>query len=171
MQVVIETKRLILRQFTEADADLIYQLNFDPDVTKYTLDPFRDIEHAREVLEQVILPQYAVYNHGRWAVHLKPGMEFIGWCGLKFVAERKEIDLGYRFFKKNWGKGYATEAAYACIKFGFEKLDLREIIARVMPGNLGSIKVLENCGMEYVGDEDVDEHMSMKYRIINPLSQ
>lgn len=140
MQVVIETKRLILRQFTEADADLIYQLNFDPDVTKYTLDPFRDIEHAREVLEQVILPQYAVYNHGRWAVHLKPGMEFIGWCGLKFVAERKEIDLGYRFFKKNWGKGYATEAAYACIKFGFEKLDLREIIARVMLETLAPLK-------------------------------
>lgn len=86
------------------DAPLVYELNLDPEVIRYTLDPLRDIEHASEVLEKTILPQYALYNHGRWAVLTKPGSEFIGWCGLKARPERNEIDLGFRFIKAAWGK-------------------------------------------------------------------
>src|SRR5262245_18712766 len=117
MNVIIETKRLILRTFTINDADLIYELNLDPDVTRYTHDPLKNIDHAAEILEKAILPQYALYNHGRWAVHVKPDfnpitIKFIGWCGLKYRAELNEVDLGYRFKKQAWGKGYATEAAF-----------------------------------------------------------
>ena len=75
MHVILETDRLLLRTFTTEDAPLIYQLNLDPEVIRYTLDPIRDMEHAREVLEKTILPQYALYNHGRWAVLTKPGKE------------------------------------------------------------------------------------------------
>ena len=168
MNVIIETDRLLLRTFTIEDAPLIYNLNLDPEVIRYTLDPIRDIEHAREVLEETILPQYALYNHGRWAIHTKPGLEFIGWCGLKARPERNEIDLGYRFIKSAWGKGYATEAAYACIQYGFEKLRLQRIIGRAMPGNKESLRVLEKCGMTYTGDEVVDGHPAKTYEIFNP---
>src|SRR6476620_1626617 len=105
MNIILETPRLLLRTFTMDDAQLIYDLNLDPEVTRYTGDPLTDIDHARQVLEQVILPQYALYNHGRWAVLVKPELEFIGWCGLKNRPERNEIDLGYRFMQKAWGKG------------------------------------------------------------------
>lgn len=159
----------MLRTFTIEDAPLIYNLNLDPEVIRYTLDPIKDINHARQVLEQVILPQYALYNHGRWAVHTKPGMEFIGWCGLKARPERKEIDLGYRFIKAAWGKGYATEAAWACIQYGFEKLQLRRIIGRTMPENKGSLWVLEKCGMTHIGEEVVDGHPAKTYEAINPF--
>jgi len=169
MNVIIETDRLLLRSFTEDDAHLLYELNLDPEVTKFTYDPMKDIDHAREILEQVILPQYALYNHGRWAVHVKSGLEFIGWCGLKFIPQRNEIDLGYRFMKNAWGKGYATEAAYACIKYGFEKLELQRIVGRAVPGNLASLKVLEKCGMNYLGEEVVDGHLSGTYEIISPF--
>ncbi len=169
MNIIIETNRLILRTFTIEDAPLIYKLNLDPDVIMYTGDPIKNVEQAREVLEQTILPQYALYNHGRWAVHVKPDLEFIGWCGLKTRPERNEIDLGYRFLKKAWGKGYATEAAYACIKYGFEKQGLRRIVGRAMPQNTASLKVLEKCDMQYVGDEIVDDHPSKTYEIFNPL--
>jgi RimJ/RimL family protein N-acetyltransferase len=155
----------LLRLFEPGEGHLIYTLNEDPEVTRYTGDPVRDLEHANEVLEQVILPQYALYNHGRWAVHTKPGLEFIGWCGLKYRPERDEIDLGYRFIKSAWGNGYATEAAYASIKYGFEKLRLRRIVGRAMPGNLASIKVLEKCGMKFVGEEIVDEHPARTYEV------
>lgn len=165
MHVIIETERLLLRLFEPGEGHLIYTLNEDPEVTRYTGDPVRDIEHANEVLEQVILPQYALYNHGRWAVHTKPGLEFIGWCGLKYRPERDEIDLGYRFIKSAWGNGYATEAAYASIKYGFEKLGIRRIVGRAMPDNLASIKVLEKCGMKFVGEEIVDEHPAMTYEV------
>ena len=169
MNIVIETDRLILRTFTLEDVLLIYELNLDPDVIRYTGDPIKDIEHAKQVLEQTIIPQYALYNHGRWAVHIKPGLEFIGWCGLKARPERKEIDLGYRFQKKAWGKGYATEAAYACLKYGFEKLHLQRIVGRAMPENTGSLRVLEKCDMQYVGEEVVDGHPARTYEIINPF--
>jgi [ribosomal protein S5]-alanine N-acetyltransferase len=169
MHVVIETKRLLLRTFTMEDAPLLYELNLDPDVIRYTLDPIKDIDHARQVLEQVILPQYALYNHGRWAVLVKPGLGFIGWCGLKYVPERNEIDLGYRFIKQAWGKGYATEAAYASIRYGFEKLNLQRITGRAMPGNTGSLKVLQKCGMTYIGEGLVDGNPAITYELSNPF--
>lgn len=169
MNVIIETDRLLLRTFTLDDAPLVYKLNLDPEVIRYTLDPIRDIEHAKDVLEKTILPQYALYNHGRWAVHTKPGNEFIGWCGLKARPERNEIDLGFRFIKTAWGKGYATEAAYACIQYGFEKLHLQRIVGRAMPENIGSVRVLEKCGMTYTGEDVVDSHPAKTYEIINPF--
>lgn len=169
MNIVLETERLILRTFTMDDAPLIYELNLDPDVTRYTFDLVKDIEQAREILEKTILPQYALYNHGRWAVHLKQGLEFIGWCGLKSRPERNEIDLGYRFQKKSWGKGYATEAAFACLEYGFEKLNLQRIVGRAIPGNEGSLKVLEKCGMRYLGEEMVDGYLHRTYEALNPF--
>jgi [ribosomal protein S5]-alanine N-acetyltransferase len=78
MNVVIETDRLLLRTFTEDDAPLLYELNLDPEVTRFTHDPMTDLAHAEKVLDEVILPQYALYNHGRWAVHQKSNLEFIG---------------------------------------------------------------------------------------------
>lgn len=169
MNIIIETKRLLLRTFTMEDAPLLYELNLDPEVTRYTGDTIKDIEHGRQVLEQTILPQYALYNHGRWAIHLKPGLEFIGWCGLKFVSERNEVDLGYRLVRTAWGKGYATEAAHACIRYGFGKLHLNRIIGRAMPGNIASLKVLENCGMSFIREEVIDGHPARTYEILNPL--
>ncbi len=172
MNIIIETERLILRTFTLDDAALVYELNQDPEVTRYTGDPIRDMEHAKQVLEQTILPQYALYNHGRWAVHVKPDLGpkgFIGWCGLKARPERDEIDLGYRFMKKSWGKGYATEAAFASLKYGFEKLGIRRIVGRAMPQNGASLKVLENCGMTYIGEEIVDDHPARTYEAFNPF--
>ena len=176
MNIVLETERLILRTFTMNDAPLIYELNLDPHVIRYTFDPIKDIEHAKEVLGKTILPQYALYNHGRWAVHLKSSLEFIGWCGLKARPEPRltggqgnEIDLGYRFQKKFWGNGYATESAFACLKYGFEKLNLARIVGRAVIGNEVSIKVLKKCGMTYVGEEIVEGYLHKTYEALNPL--
>ena len=176
MDIILETDRLLLRNFTPDDAHLIYTLNLNPEVTRYTHDPVKDIAHAQQILEQVILPQYALYNHGRWAVHVKPDLTFIGWCGLKFVSRdeqsgrpENEIDLGYRFIKESWGNGYATEAAYACIKYGFEKLHLQRIIGRALPGNTASIRVLEKCGLNFLGEQVVDGFPAKTYEILNPF--
>lgn len=170
MTIILETERLVLRHFTMADAPLIYELNKDADVVRYTGDPIKDIPHAEQVLTNTILPQYSLYNYGRWAVHEKSTGLFIGWCGLKYRPERQEIDLGYRFKKTAWGKGYATEAAVACIKYGFEKLDLKRIVGRAVPENKASLSVLEKCGMQYIGDDLVDNHLAKTYEIHNPVS-
>jgi ribosomal-protein-alanine N-acetyltransferase len=169
MNVVIETDRLLLRIFTIDDAPLLYELNSDAYVTRYTGDPMKNVEHAQQVLEEIILPQYTLYNYGRWSVHKKPGHEFIGWCGLKYVPARNEVDLGYRFKKSEWGNGFATEAAHATIKYGFDRLHLSRIIGRAMPQNTGSLKVLKKLGMSYVSEGIIDGHAAITYEIINPL--
>mgnify|MGYP003299415741 CR=1 FL=1 len=81
MEIIIQTDRLTLRKFTDGDAALLYELNKDPEVTRYTLDPMINIEQAQTVLEQTILPQYALYGMGRWATLLRADNSFIGWCG------------------------------------------------------------------------------------------
>ena len=168
MDIVIETDRLLVRKFTEDDAPLLYDLNLDPEVIRYTHDPLTDVEEARKVLEEVILPQYILYDHGRWAVHLRSGLEFIGWCGLKYLTETNEVDLGYRFKKNFWGNGYATEAARACVKYGFATLNLQRIVGRALPANLASIKVLEKCGMEYLHEEMMHGYLHKTYQVTNP---
>jgi [ribosomal protein S5]-alanine N-acetyltransferase len=166
MTVIFETERLLFREFTIEDAQLVYELNRDPAVTEFTGDPIHSVEQAATVLETRILPQYALYNHGRWATHLKHDLQFIGWCGLKYRPELNEIDLGYRFIQGYWGKGYATEAAWATLQYGFQQLDLQRIVGRAMPENTGSVKVLEKCGMHYIGDEMADGHMARTYELL-----
>lgn len=169
MHVILETERLVFREFTAADAPLIYELNLDPEITRYTLDPVRDLDHAAEILHSVILPQYTLYNHGRWAVLLKPTLRFIGWCGLKTRPELSEVDLGYRFMKSAWGKGYATEAAKASLQHGFSNLGLDRIVGRALTGNGASIRVLEKCGMNFIGEQVVEGHLHRTYESLNPL--
>src|SRR5512140_212009 len=101
--VILETPRLILRQFTEADTLLIVQLNNEPGVLKYIPETAPETEEqALKIIVDIILPQYKK-NLGRWAVHVKDTNEFIGWCGLKWLKESDEIDLGYRFKPAAWG--------------------------------------------------------------------
>jgi len=169
MNVVIETNRLLLRTFTIDDAPLIFALNSDTEVTRYTYDTIKDIRQAKEILEKIILPQYALYNHGRWAVHLRSDLEFIGWCGLKYRPERNEVDLGYRFAKAAWGHGYATEAAHACLVYGFQSLNMSRITGRAVPENKGSLRVLEKIGMLFLHEEQVDGHWAKTYELSNPL--
>lgn len=156
MHIIFETPRLRLRQFTEADAPLILELNSDPEVVKYLHEPTLQNEaDAGKILTDIILPQYQ-NNLGRWAIHTKDNNEFIGWCGLKYRPELDEIDLGYRLMQKAWGKGYATEAAQQTLDHGFTKLNLQLITGRAHIENLASIKVLEKIGMRYVGEGIVD---------------
>ena len=157
MQLVFQTPRLLLRQFTLADAPLVFELNSDPEILKYLHEPIiRSVEHAEEIIRTIILPQYE-NNLGRWAVHLKDNNEFIGWCGLKHLSENDEIDIGYRFKKSSWGKGYATEAARHTIDYGFHELKLPIITGRAHIENIASIKVLENIGMQFIKEEVVDD--------------
>lgn len=153
MNKILETPRLYLREFTIDDAQLLIDLNNNPNVIRYTGDgPVKDLEEAKRILTDIIFPQYK-NKLGRWAVHLKSNDEFIGWCGLKFIEENNEIDLGYRFFENNWGKGYASESAKAALDYGVNILKLKNIIARAAKDNVASINVLKKLGMVYLKDD------------------
>lgn len=143
----MQTSRLYFRQFTLADADLLYRMHQDPAITRYTGDPipWESVARAEQVLADVILPQYE-NGIGRWAVHLLADDTFIGWCGLKQIGE--EIDIGYRYIQKFWGQGYATEAAQAVLEYG-KSLQLPRIIGRADAANLASVKVFKKIGLTF----------------------
>jgi [ribosomal protein S5]-alanine N-acetyltransferase len=168
MHIIFQTPSLILRQFTEADAPLILALNSDPEIVKYVHEPtLKTVEHAEEILHNIILPQYKK-KLGRWAIHTKSDMDFIGWCGLKYRPEVDEIDLGYRLKQKAWGKGFATEAAQHSLEHGFARLHLKLITGRAHIENIASIKVLEKIGMNFIGEGIVDDCPVRTYTKSNP---
>lgn len=168
MIVIFETPRLILRQFTEVDAPLILALNSDPEIVKYVHEPTLQTEaQAEKILLDIILPQYK-NNLGRWAIHTKDNMDFIGWCGLKYRPELDEIDLGYRLMQNAWGKGFATEAAQHSLEHGFTKLNLKLITGRAHIENIASIKVLEKIGMDFIAEGIVDNCPVRTYTRANP---
>ncbi|GAA0720207.1 GNAT family N-acetyltransferase [Aquimarina litoralis] len=149
MKHIAETGRLILREFINEDAQDFFDLNSDPDVLKFTGDEaFAKIEDAVIFLKNYQERQYRSLGYGRWAVILKNTNQFIGWCGLK-KNEEDLIDLGFRFYKDQWNKGYATEAAKATLTYGFHELQLHEIIGRATQENSASIRVLEKIGMKF----------------------
>jgi RimJ/RimL family protein N-acetyltransferase len=149
MKPIIETKRCYLRELTVADAQHFYDLNADAEVIKYTGDKaFGNVMEAKSFLENY--NQYELNGYGRWAVIEKYNNEFIGWCGLKYSPNLNEVDLGFRFFKKYWNLGYATE--------------------RAMELNVASVKVLEKTGMTFVGKFEFDLHDGVVYQIENPNS-
>lgn len=145
---LFESERFYFREFDEElDAQIMFELNSDLEVIQYTGDPpFDSVEHAYETIKNY--DHYKKYGYGRWAAIRKEDNAFVGWCGLK-MNEDEILDIGYRFFKKYWGKGYATETAKATLKYGFEILKLEEIIGRAAKENIASIKVLEKLGMTY----------------------
>lgn len=148
---MLRTERLILKPMTESDASHLLELNSDPDVVRYTGDvACTDLNDALKIVTERSKPQFEQFKMGRFSVFLHDGT-YLGWCGLKNFPEYNEVDLGYRFHKRYWGKGYATEASLACLKYGFEELKLKRIIARVMPANIGSIKVVQRLKMNFRG--------------------
>lgn len=145
--IILETERCYLREFQPEDAGDMYRLNSDPLVALYTGDgPFKTLQEASDFISQY--DQYKRYGMGRWAVISKQDKDFIGWCGLKYHPEKGIVEVGYRFYKKYWGQGYATESAKASLNYGFSVLKLAKIFAHSHIENSASIRVLEKLGME-----------------------
>lgn len=164
--ITLETERTLLRNLVEEDAENLFELNLDPEVLKYTGDhPFQSIAEAKLFLEQY--DQYSKYGVGRLAVVNKKTDTFIGWCGLKFSPDSNEYDIGFRFSKEYWNKGYATETAKKCLEYGFNELKIEIILGRAMTANKASIKVLENLEMTFKQYFDFDGEEGLIYEVRN----
>lgn len=164
MKALLETKRMLLREFDVADASFFFELNASHEVLKYTGDkPFESLDAAKIFLQNYT--EYQLHGMGRWLCILKETLSPLGWCGLRFQTKTKEVDLGFRFLQKYWNKGFATEAAKACIGYGFEHLQLDEITGRAMIQNEASIVVLKKIGMKFIGNFEFDLHPGAKYSI------
>src|ERR1043165_5780879 len=148
----LETERLLLREFVEDDVEAFYRLRTDPEITRYTGDGggMKSLDNALAILRAYPLADYQKYGYGRWAGGLKSTGHVIGFAGLKYLDDLKEVDVGYRLFPAHWGSGLATEASRAAVQYGFDTLRLQEIIGLVDPQNSASVRVLQKLGLTFV---------------------
>src|SRR5262249_38154807 len=146
---VLETARLRLRQWREQDLDAWAAMSRDPEVM--ACFPALLSREQAEVLANKQRDYVAEHGHGFWAVELIDGPPFVGFCGIKQVWFNAPfvpaVEVGWRLARAHWGQGYATEAARAAIRFGFESVGLREIVAFLLPANRRSAAVCERLGM------------------------
>lgn len=164
MSFRLSTRRLILREFQKKDAAELYALNSDPQVLRHTGDPpFDSLADAERFLEKY--NDYQKWGYGRWAVIDKENQAWLGWCGLKHDLVLDETDIGFRFFRKFWNNGYATEAARICLDFGFSSLGLPCIVGRASRENKASVRVLQKLGLTYWKSIETTDLTWQCYRI------
>ncbi len=168
MKVILETDRLLLREYVEEDAEAFFKLNTDPEVLRFVPDKaLLDVEQARQILIDHPIADYRKHGFGRGACILKSTGEQIGFAGLKYLEELGEVDVAYRLLPTHWGQGFATEAALASVRYGFADLGLKRIIGLAMPENIASVRVLEKAGLRYTETVTFWEHQFSKYVVIN----
>ena len=149
---ITETDRLILRQFTPDDLDVLAALFADPEVMRFSLG-VKTREQVHELLDRAIR-NYAPdgWGFGLWAAVLKRTSDVTGYCGLsRFddVDGQPEIEIGYRHFPAYWGQGIGTEAATAVRDVAFGKLGLTRLICMIEAENIASVRVAEKIGMTW----------------------
>ena len=151
MEIFLETERLVLRRFTEADLDNLVDLDGDPDVMRFLTG---GTPTPRDVIQNVVLPRFLSYyerfaGYGFWAAIEKQTGEFLGWFHFRPPegAGPDEVELGYRLRKSAWGKGFGTEGSRALIRKGFTELGVRRVVASTYQDNIGSRRVMEKAGM------------------------
>ena len=177
LDVFLETERLVLRRFTDADLELLVELDADPEVMRYITGGRAT---AREELRDEVLPAFLGYyrrfpGYGFWAAVDKASGQFLGWFHLRPPEGSRpdEPELGYRLRRSAWGKGYATEGSRALIRKAFTELGARRVYAETMAVNQGSRRVMEKAGLRLVRSFhqswpdriEGDEHGDVEYAL------
>jgi RimJ/RimL family protein N-acetyltransferase len=150
--IFLQTGRLTLRRFTEADEDSLFDLNSDPEVMRFisggTSTP------RAEIRDSVLPFHFSCYEQfegfGTWAAVEKATGQFLGWFHLRPRKADGAIELGYRLRRSAWGKGYATEGSRALIGKGFTEFGVDRVVAETMAANHASRRVMEKSGLTLV---------------------
>lgn len=145
--MILETKRLRLREITQTDYKALSQILQDEE-TMYAYEGAFSDKEVQEWLDRQIR-RYKKWGFGLWAVILKETGDFIGQCGLTMQPwkDQEKLEIGYLFRRTHWHKGYATEAAKACKKYAFEILKAPEVCSIIRDTNIPSQKVALRNGM------------------------
>ena len=152
LENAVETERLLLRPENETDCDHIYRINTDPQVMRYIGDGSIMSLTRDELCIRLkkLIAERVNDEYGIAAVVLKETNKYIGACWLKYDSFVDGVELGYRYAKDAWGKGYATEAAMGVLKEGFKLPKLTKVFARAHHENLASLRVIEKLGFKQI---------------------
>ena len=147
----LETPRLWLRQAAQADAEAIFSLFSDSQVTQFhDLDTFTHLDQAKAVIERRKIG-FESDRGIRWAIALKPSNSLIGSCGFTWHWAADQAEVGYELAREFWQQGIMTEALSAIFSYGFEVKNLQRVVAEIMVDNLASKQLLKKLGFQSQG--------------------
>ena len=154
----LRTERLLLRQWRDEDLDLFAELNADPETMRYF--PAPPSREESDLLAERAWRQIEDEGWGLWAVEVAGGASFIGFVGLARPSFEEHftpaVEVGWRLGREHWGCGYATEAGRAALAYGFEELELAEIVSFTSRLNRPSWRVMERLGMSHDPADDFE---------------
>lgn len=155
---MIESERLILRRWRDEDLEPFAALNADPVAMRF-MPGVMTIEETRELIGR-IAEHHRAHGFGIWALEAPGVAPFVGFVGLQRVGFEAPftpaVEIGWRLAPAFWGRGYATEAAKAALRYGFEELNLDQIVSFTVAANKPSWSVMERIGMVHDPAEDFD---------------
>jgi [ribosomal protein S5]-alanine N-acetyltransferase len=148
----LQTERLSLRPLTRADENTLHRISNDPLVRQYLWDDEPVYAEAIRDLVQRSSHTFSDECVGQFGIRLRGSEDLVGFCGFVRLERMDELELAYELVPELWGRGLATEAARACVRYAFEEAGLRRVIAGADPPNVASLRVLEKLGMKPVGN-------------------
>ena len=174
MTLVVETERLVLRQWTESDLDPFTSLCSDPEVMQWIADGSRRTRLECAAAIQRFRTGWDDRGFDLFAVDLKRDRQFVGFCGLSIPTFLPEVlpavEIGWRLARSHWGNGFATEAAKVSLRYGFDNLGLDEIISIHQIGNDASARIMHKIGMSF-SHETIDPTCNRSVHVYRTLSK
>lgn len=147
MNIIVETERLIIREFENDDVLSLYKIESDSRIVKYmTWSKLKTLSECRRQIKNYI-SSYKTNKLNSWAIVEKETNEVIGITQLVYSNKIKGVEIGTKILPEYWSKGYASELSRAVVNYGLYELDLDEITAVTDINNAGAIKSLINMGM------------------------
>ncbi len=165
MKIILETERLVLREYTPDDYEGLYAILSDPETMKHYPKPY-DENGTRRWLNWS-LDNYAKYGFGLWAIELKQGGEMIGDCGITMQNIDGEFlpEIGYHVHKKYWRQGYAKEACALVKDWLFQNTDFDSVYSYMNQENVASCATAAANGMTKIKAYETEEEKLYVYRI------
>lgn len=166
---VFETERLYARSWTMEDVEAAFKIYSDAEVmSSLQREPYVTLEEQRIGLEAMIERGLAFPDGlGAWAIIEKDTGELVGNILLKPLPNSKLIEVGWHLRRDRWGRGYATEAALAAMRHGFDTLALEKIYAIVHPKNLRSQAVTRRVGLGQIGTTREFHEMELNFYVVD----
>lgn len=148
---VLETERLILRPISNDDLAATHRVFDDPAVRRYLWDDRPVSLEATASVVQASARDFSERGVGLFGVRLRGAEELVGLCGLRWEDGIGDMEIIYCLLPELWGRGLATEAAEACLRFAFEEARLERVMAGADEPNAASLRIIEKLGMRFVG--------------------
>ena len=150
----LETERLALRMFRESDTDAYFEMVSDPEVMRFLGGKTMSRQEAWRNMAMVI-GHWHLRGYGFWAVEEKGSGEMVGRVGCWNPEGWPGLEVGWALRRRFWGRGYATEAARASVRYAFDVLGQARVISLIAPENVNSVRVAERLGERPAGEWEV----------------